>query len=306
MNKFIALVTAVLLCSCGGKAGTSTAPAAEADNYVTEVTYGTPGTEEDFGISARIADGKVLVSIDADKFEHSIVGASMDYRLNESTYEVENTDASIVSILLSDIGQDYNPVLCMLREDGKVQIVDIFDAISRYGFFQASWPLPGLENIAEFKAKNYGDHAGIAAVTKDGKDTEVPYNTVGRQCDYVCQGFDTTDYTLTFTFTNDWKFACKHAITDDDGMVKEIKEYVGEYTSAPTGRDDDSKLVNYTIHTFCNVLADNATPKPFQENGSFVVEFVDDLHDMLAIIPQTGKILPLPVGEPARFDREEQ
>lgn len=313
---FITAMAALLLCACGSKAGNavgqdSAAVAAPGPDYVTKTTIRNyvsmttyiPSPGEHYGISAERKHGKVYVTVDPDKFEKAPFASGMDFRLNEKTYEVQNTDDYIVSLFIGDIGQDYNPVLCMLREDGKVQIVDIFDGISRFGFFQASWPLPGLKNIVDFKAGNYEDHVGIAAIAEDGSETEVPYNPIAK-CDFVNTTSAGTN--LVFTFTPDWKFACKHFITGPDGGVKEIKEYLGEYASTPTESDANNSFISYTIHTLANVLADDNAPKPYTDKGTFLIEQIDEFGRQLAIIPQTGKMLPLPKGKPATFNMDEQ
>ena len=307
LKLFITAMAALLLCACGSKAGNavgqdSAAVAAPGPDYVTKTDYDC-GSDEDFGISAEIKGGKVFVSVDADKFVKTYVGQGMDYRLNESTYEVQNLDAPIVSLHLSDIGQDYNPVLCMLRQDGRVQILDGFDAISRRGFFQASWPLPELKDIVSFKKQSYEEHLGIAAISSNGSETEVPLNTVS-QTEFVHNESDGSKVILHFTC--DWKFVCQHFITGPDFGVKEIKEYVGEYTAKPIDGSFDRQQIAYTIHTFSSVLADNATPKPFTDKGTFIFEYKDNIGQQIAVTPQSGKILPLPKGHPVRFDQDAQ
>ena len=307
LKLFITAMAALLLCACGSKAGNavgqdSAAVAAPGPDYVTKTDYDC-GSDEDFGISAEIKGGKVFVSVDADKFVKTYVGQGMDYRLNESTYEVQNLDAPIVSLHLSDIGQDYNPVLCMLRQDGRVQILDVFDAISRRGFFQASWPLPELKDIVSFKKQSYEEHLGIAAISSNGSETEVPLNTVS-QTEFVHNESDGSKVILHFTC--DWKFVCQHFITGPDFGVKEIKEYVGEYTAKPIDGSFDRQQIAYTIHTFSSVLADNATPKPFTDKGTFIFEYKDNIGQQIAVTPQSGKILPLPNGHPVRFDQDAQ
>ena len=227
----------------------------------------------------------------------------MDYRLNETTYEVQNTDAPIVSIYIGDIGQDYNPVLCMLRDDGKVQIASLFDGISRLGFFQASYPLPNLENIVEFKSKNFGDHMGIAAIDGDGTEFEIPYNPAGLS-EYIYTTAIGTQ--LRLTFTPDWKFICQHFISGTDGGVQEIKEYVGEYIVAYLNDEVDNQEITYTIHTLADVLSDDGTPKPYNSKGTFLFQYVNGLAQQVKITPQKGKLLPLPMGKPTIFNRDEQ
>ncbi len=307
LKLFITAMAALLLCACGSKAGNaagqdSAAMAAPEPDYITKTDYDC-GSDEDFGISAEIKGGKVFVSVDADKFVKTYAGQGMDYRLNESTYEVQNLDTPIVSLHLSDIGQDYNPVLCMLRQDGRVQILDVFDAISRRGFFQASWPLPELKDIVSFKKQSYEEHLGIAAISSNGSETEVPLNTVS-QTEFVHNESDGSKVILHFTC--DWKFVCQHFITGPDFGVKEIKEYVGEYTAKPIDGSFDRQQISYTIHTFSSVLADNATPKPFTDKGTFIFEYKDNIGQQIAVTTQSGKILPLPKGHPVRFDQDAQ
>lgn len=298
---FLTIVFAALVCSCGGKTN-ATGDGAAVVNNITKASYNI-GEKDDSGITAKVKNGKVLVSVDADKFATTPFAGSMDYRLVEETYEVQNTDAPIVSIYIGDIGQDYNPVLCMLRDDGKVQISSLFDGISRLGFFQASYPLPNLNNIVAFKAKTFEDYVGIAAVDGDGMEIEIPYNPAGLQ-EYIYTNAVGTQ--LRLTFTPDWKIVCQHYITSADGGVAEIKEYVGEYTLAYINDEYNNQEIGYTIHTLANVLADDNQPKPYKSKGTFKLQHLDDTSMQVSITPQKGNLLPLPTGKPATFTRDEQ
>ena len=288
------LLCVVGLCSCNGKAGKA--------DYVTKAIYNISETQPS-GITAKIKDGKVYVSVDADQFAKAPFASGMDYRLVETSYEVQNLDAPIVSIHIGDIGQDYNPVLCMLRSDGKVQIASLFDGIGRLGFFQASYPLPNLNNIVAFKAKTFEDYVGIVAIDKDGTEIEVPYNPFGlREYAYATS----VGTVLRLTFTPDWKFVCQHFISGPDGGVQEIKEYVGEYTLAYINDEYNNQEIGYTIHTLSNVLSDDNAPKPHDSKGTFLFQYVNGLAQQVKITPQKGKLLPLPMGKPTIFNRDEQ
>lgn len=288
------LLCVVGLCSCNGKAGKA--------DYVTKAIYNISETQPS-GITAKIKDGKVYVSVDADQFAKAPFASGMDYRLVETSYEVQNLDAPVVSIHIGDIGQDYNPVLCMLRGDGKVQIASLFDGIGQLGFFQASYPLPNLNNIVAFKAKTFDDHVGIAAVDGDGMELEIPYNPAGLQ-EYIYTNAVGTQ--LRLTFTPDWKIICQHFISGPDGGVQEIKEYVGEYTRAYLNNEWSNQEIAYTIHTLSNVLSDDNAPKPHDSKGTFKLQYVDGSAQTLTVTPLTGNLLPLSTGKPATFTRDEQ
>ncbi|MDO4951095.1 MAG: hypothetical protein Q4E49_03425, partial [Bacteroidales bacterium] len=124
------------------------------------------------------------------------------------------------------------------------------------------------------------------------------------QTEFVHNESDGTKVILHFTC--DWKFVCQHFITGPDFGVKEIKEYVGEYTAKPIDGNFDRQQITYTIHTFCPVLADNAKPVPFSDKGTFIFEYKDNTGQQIAVTPQSGKILPLPKGQPVRFDQDAQ
>lgn len=288
------LLCVVGLCSCNGKAGKA--------DYVTKAIYIISETQPS-GITAKIKDGKVYVSVDADQFAKAPFASGMDYRLVETSYEVQNLDAPIVSIHIGDIGQDYNPVLCMLRGDGKVQIASLFDGIGRLGFFQASYPLPNLNNIVAFKAKTFEDYVGIAAVDGDGMELEIPYNPAGLS-EYAYATSAGTQ--LRLTFTPDWKIICQHFISGPDGGVQEIKEYVGEYTLAYINNEYNNQEIGYTIHTLSNVLSDDNAPKSHDSKGAFLLQHLDETSMQVSITPQKGNLLPLPMGKPATFTRDEQ
>lgn len=302
------LLCVVGLCSCNGKSksiqetGTIQQSQGKAIEYTTMTTYVIDGNELS-GITAEIKDGKVYVSVDADQFAKAPFARGMDYRLNETTYEVQNLDAPIVSIHIGDIGQDYNPVLCMLRGDGKVQIASLFDGIGRLGFFQASYPLPNLNNIVAFKAKTFEDYVGIAAVDGDGMELEIPYNPAGLS-EYAYATSAGTQ--LRLTFTPDWKIICQHFISGPDGGVQEIKEYVGEYTLAYINDEYNNQEIAYTIHTLSNVLSDDNAPKSHDSKGTFKLQYVDGSAQTLTVTPLTGNLFPLPMGKPATFTRDEQ
>ncbi|MBR3114862.1 MAG: hypothetical protein IKH47_03685 [Bacteroidaceae bacterium] len=81
---------------------------------------------------------------------------------------------------------------------------------------------------------------------------------------------------------------------------------MGEYTAKPIDGNFDRQQITYTIHTFCPVLADNAKPVPFTDKGTFIFEYKDNTGQQIAVTPQSGKILPLPKGQPVRFDQDAQ
>ena len=85
------LLCVVGLCSCNGKSKSPQETGANNDivkrTFMTMYTY-TPEPGQHYGISAEIKSGKVYVTVKPDEFEKAPFAGGMDYRLNETTYEV--------------------------------------------------------------------------------------------------------------------------------------------------------------------------------------------------------------------------
>ena len=103
-HLFLTTVFAALVCACGGKTttGNATAPsgAPVGRSFTTMTTY-VPDPGHDYGISAEIKGGKVYVTVKPDEFEKAPFASGMDFRLNDETYEVQNTDTPIVSCAMT-------------------------------------------------------------------------------------------------------------------------------------------------------------------------------------------------------------
>ena len=88
-------------------------------------------------------------------------------------FEVTRLAGSCVNIFVGDIGQDVNPMLCMLLSDGRVQLLNIFQAVL-YKDFNASAPIKQLRDIKSFESKVV-DNTYVTVFAKDasGKEIEI-------------------------------------------------------------------------------------------------------------------------------------
>lgn len=102
--------------------------------------------------------------------------------LTDGVHTVEGISGRCIGLFTGDIGQNINPFLCMLMEDGGVHILSYRSVIGKDalipGHFLASGRLPGLKNIVSFKQGAVTDEYGsgyttIFAVDKDGKEYEI-------------------------------------------------------------------------------------------------------------------------------------
>lgn len=271
---FLLVIIAISLASCGTKTAgkdnqdsTIVATKFEVPNPVTEFVY--KEGDKSLGISAHIENGKAYVTVDENKVMQINYG---DYRLNDATNVVNDVDVPVLSVFIGDIGQDYNPVLCMIRADGKVQISTLFNGIRIHGGFYASYPLPGLDNIVAFEARNFSEYMGIVAIDANGVEKEIPYNPVsGRSYSYN----DNAGHIHTVLLTSDWKISYRLTRLDRNGAVDGVEEYTGEYTSGFEGGDIDKNIITYTFHKKQNMLEENSRKQTVNESGFFEFNLVD-------------------------------
>lgn len=99
-------------------------------------------------------------------------------------FDVTRLAAPCVKIFVGDIGQDTNPMLCMLLNDGRVQLLSIIEAV-RYRDFNASAPIKQLQNIKSFQSKVV-DNSYVTIFAKDaaGKEFEIRPFMVKHELEY--------------------------------------------------------------------------------------------------------------------------
>lgn len=75
----------------------------------------------------------------------------------DDVYCVLGLAAPCKGFMIGDIGQDTNPVLCMLTSNGTVQILQLYEAF-RSGNFNASSELMGMNGISNFEVGGGGEY----------------------------------------------------------------------------------------------------------------------------------------------------
>ena len=165
-------------------------------------------------IHAEIQGNNVVLTFDKDELNVVGIEGENGYVLSEGPVNVGNIKGTPQSVFISDIGQDFCPILCVLFENGDVQILSLSNSIA-CGDFEASEVLyhdvfgfkEGGGGAFEDEFGNIGfDYATIFAVTANGEE-EIelnPFNMRLMHYDHANGGeFPTALYTLSITY--DWK-----------------------------------------------------------------------------------------------------
>ncbi len=123
------------------------------------------------GIKAEIKEGKVFLSLEKDLYNTIINDAEF-----KAEQKITGLEANVKSVYIGRNGNDFNPLLCMLLEDGTVQAIEAIGAYFKKDF-TASEKLPGLVDIQSFETEKIEDSEVIYYVTfavdKAGKKYDV-------------------------------------------------------------------------------------------------------------------------------------
>ena len=129
------------------------------------------------GITAKIINGGV--SIIYDREEAVSILRETDYMLKDS-YNLEGMSGICKGLFIGNVGQDYDPVLCCLMEDGGIEVIALYNAL-RWDDFRSSGRLPGYDNVVSVSQESVqfedGGYITLFTVDAAGNKKEVDFNT---------------------------------------------------------------------------------------------------------------------------------
>lgn len=123
------------------------------------------------GINAIIKDGKVQLSLEKGTFDPHLPDIG-----RKGIFEVTGLLDTAKDVFIGEYGNDYNPLLCILLENGNIQTLSIVSAYMDDNFM-ARDKIPTLNNIVSFESGMVEDdetgYYTIFAIDKDGIKHEI-------------------------------------------------------------------------------------------------------------------------------------
>ena len=186
-------------------------PSTESDTIVITQDYFIL-EEENPAIEGEIRDGGLWLSFFKDQILPVGVTDEDSYRLPDEPIQVEGLKGAPKCFIIADIGQDYNPVLCVLTDKGKVQMLSLWNAVTTGDLEVTEIP---MEQIVGFKAGPGGpwededgdifyEYTTIYGIDTQGGEHEVPMYILENYLEYIDHGHD-SDVVYQLFFSNDWK-----------------------------------------------------------------------------------------------------
>ena len=173
--------------------------------------YGVDFEDRDLGIRVRLQAGRPVLTCAAAPManigypEESIVLADGDN-------EFSGINGLCKGVFLGTIGQDYNPVACVVMENGEIKMSSIFYAM-QHGGPDLSEALPGFKDVTGFESggggswvdeesgEDFYEYETIYALDARGGRTEIPYFV-----DYGEYRASDERFSYEATLTPDWHY----------------------------------------------------------------------------------------------------
>ena len=166
--------------------------------------------EEKPAIKGEIKDGSVWLTFDKEQVVYQTTNDEEVYRLPDWPVEVEGLLGEPQGLCIADIGQDFNPILCVLLPDGKVQILSLWNSMVTGDLNATLLPFEGMVGLeagpgGEFETEDGEigyEYMTIYAVDDQGGKNEIPLYLLEHNLEYS-EDHDVLVYRLHLS--EDWK-----------------------------------------------------------------------------------------------------
>ena len=271
-------------------------------HYEYSIDFVSDTIQEPF-ITADIQDDKVMLQFNREAIVHSQYAIDEEYRLPDWPVEVEGLKGTPKSVFIGDIGQDTNPILCVLLDDGHVDILNLGDAILKGELTAGSLT---LSDIVSFKSggggpweedgETYYSYTTIYATDTAGIDHEVMLYCLYEDLEHG-EAMANGQAIYMLHLSSDWKisYVAGWYMSDID------QQYWGDFYEISGDYDTNTFVYEYHMTKRMTFGDEEPAEEDIDMSGSFRLNFNDeDAH--FIITPLEGDLFgPESIDNPLKF-----
>lgn len=285
---YLALSLAFLLfASCG----TNNQPV---DEDTTELSQDYVTISDDQpAISGEIKDGGLWLTFHKDQILPTGIVDDDSYRLPDEPVQVEGLKGAPKNFIIADMGQDYNPILCVLTEEGKVQMLSLWNTVSTGDLEATEIPMDNIVGFIDGPGGPWEDEDGtvfydyvtIYGLDEEGNEYEVEEYTLYNWLKHYVYGDDpewpTTLYTLNLS--SDWKMRFVEERLQEEAVV----EKQGRFWPISMDWDEMVFRYGYELSRLIDATDLSTDPKTSEilEKGVFELRYRD--------VPSNFMVIPI-------------
>ena len=257
------------------------------------------------GILAKVNQSGVRLYFDREEAVY-IMGDN-DF-IPEDSYVVELVEGACKGVFIGNVGQDFNPILCCLMEDGGIEILELYRALRDYDF-STSGRLHGHENIVSVSNEGvYGDEGEgggyIVLFSHDAKGNKKEIEL----CPWLEKPWEclveTEDGVMCYLleFTSDWKISYKSGFSNSEAL----EFFVGRFWLVEEQVIDGgvNSLFHYQMKEADRSEMTGEASDPRLRTGAFRIQVPEYWSDYIDLTHVNGLLFhPTGQGRTIRFEK---
>ncbi len=168
--------------------------------------------EDHPAIKGEIKDGGLWLTFNKAQIMELNITDEDSYRLSDEPIQLEGLKGVPTTFIIADIGQDFNPILCVLTSEEKVQLLKLWNTVATGDIEVTEIPMDG---IVGFKAApggpwededgtTYYEYTTIYGIDSKGGEHEVPLYMLDKDLEYV-EIVKGNDPVYQLYLSEDWK-----------------------------------------------------------------------------------------------------
>ncbi len=229
---------------------------------------------------AHLKNGRVMLIIDPEQGEkmYKNNGGDDEFYIDDNPHVVQGLEGICQKIFFGNWGNNVSPLLCMLLDDGEVEILDINNAVFNNDFM-SSGRLPDLSNIVSFKQYKDEDGYMVKAIDKDGKSHDINLY-YGSKDFYHFEKDENVDVCYELHLSPDWKMHFKLRVADE--FYKE--NYAGRFRGKPMPAEGETTTYTYEMLNDTHFAddarsAEDIATDDISQKGSFTIKKIKGRED---------------------------
>ena len=242
-------------------------------------------------IIGEIKDGKLWLTFMEDEILPLGVVDEDSYRLPDYPIQVEGLQGAPKDFIIADIGQDFNPILCVLTDQDKVQMLSLWNTIATGDIEVTEVP---MESIVEFKdgpggpwkddeGNTFYEYTTIYGIDAQGGRHEVPLYSLEHDIEHVDHG-QQADVVYQLFFTDDWKMRYVMGYY----LSEKLEEQTGHFWLIDEDWDEMVFTFGYELTTRMEYTGEGIITTDVEIQGVFEMRYVDFGNQGCMVTPIEG------------------
>jgi hypothetical protein len=242
-------------------------------------------------INAEIKNGGLWLTFHKDQILPVGVCDEDSYRLPDGPVQVEGLKGAPKNFIVADIGQDYNPILCVLTDQNKVQILSLWDAVSTGDVTVTEIPMDRIVGFKDGPGGPFEDEDGtvfydyttIYGIDARGGEHEIPLYTFDNNLDYI-EKTPNGDADFKLYLGDDWKMRYVVGYYRSEA----VEELQGRFWLISEDWDAMVFRFGYELTTRLEFTGEGVKTSDINQKGVFEMQYPDFDTRTHIIIPIEG------------------